>query len=125
MTINRQSLGRWGEEKAAAFLSDRGFTILARNARTPYGEIDLVARQERETGEPVVMVEVKTRTSTGFGYPEAAVTGRKREHLKNSAEYYMQQHPELGRSWRIDVIAIHQCAGDPELDIQHFMNAVS
>jgi putative endonuclease len=43
MTNSRQSLGRWGEALAAEYLCRHGYTILERNVRTPYGEIDLIA----------------------------------------------------------------------------------
>ena len=56
-TSPRQSLGRLGEDLAAQYLAEQGFAILARNVRTPYGEIDLLAQQ----GDLVVFVEVKTR----------------------------------------------------------------
>jgi len=45
---SRQRLGAWGEGVAAQYLSERGYTILGRNIRTPYGEIDIVARQEED-----------------------------------------------------------------------------
>jgi putative endonuclease len=46
---HNQKVGRWGEETAVVFLTQRGYAILARNARTPYGEIDIVAKQEDVT----------------------------------------------------------------------------
>jgi putative endonuclease len=53
----RHELGRLGEELAAAHLSDLGFAVLARNARTRHGEIDLIAFD----GQAIVFAEVKTR----------------------------------------------------------------
>ena len=44
MTKSNQIVGQWGEEMAATYLSARGYEILARNARTPYGEIDIIAK---------------------------------------------------------------------------------
>lgn len=125
MKNRRQSLGKWGEEKAAEYLLEAGFQILDRNARTPFGEIDLIARQELDDSQEIVMVEVKTRSSSRFGFPEEAVSRQKREHLKNSAEAYMVQHPELGVHWRVDVIAIQKPANEVEPEIQHFVNAVN
>ena len=44
MSGRRQAIGRWGENVAAGYLERNGYEILDRNARTPYGEIDLIAR---------------------------------------------------------------------------------
>jgi len=61
MSTSRQALGQWGESLAAHYLQQRGYTILARNVRTAYGEIDLVARQLEPPAAVTVFVEVKTR----------------------------------------------------------------
>jgi putative endonuclease len=45
MRRSNQSLGHWGEQKAARYLQEKGYRIIERNMRTPYGEIDLIARQ--------------------------------------------------------------------------------
>jgi putative endonuclease len=135
MTNPRQSLGRWGEELAARYLVERGCMILARNVRTPHGEIDLIAsegslatpRAEQRPGQAdiatIVFVEVKTRASRSLGPPEVSVSSRKTAHLLASAQYYIQQHPEVSCAWRIDVIAIEQKGGLPP-EIVHFRNAV-
>ena len=49
---NSNTLGAWGEEKAARFLTERGYTVLERNFHSRYGEIDLIA----EDGEFLVFV---------------------------------------------------------------------
>jgi putative endonuclease len=126
----RQILGRWGEKLAGEFLIEHGYTITATNVRTPYGEIDLIVRQpgQAEAGlanaEVTVFVEVKTRTSNAFGYPEEAVTSRKQAHLLGAAQHYLQEHPELGGDWRIDVIAIERSREGKPPVIHHFENAV-
>lgn len=120
MRETRQQLARWGENLAAEVLSGKGYQLLGRNFFTRYGEIDLIFMD----GGQVVMVEVKTRTSLAFGLPETAVTQRKAEHLRIAAEHYLQQHPELGNSWRIDVVSILRLPGkEPEVVI--FENAIS
>jgi putative endonuclease len=117
----RQSLGRLGEALAGAFLNDKGYTILERNWRTPYGEIDVVAKQ----GESIVFVEVKTRSSKGLGPPEISITPRKAEHMRSSAEYYIQQHPETNADWRIDLITIQLQSDDSPAIIDHFENVLT
>ena len=120
MSRSRQSLGRWGEKLAADFLNEHGYIVLEKNVRTPYGELDLVTRQ----GEVIVFVEVKTRTSSVFGYPEEAITPRKQEHLLASAQDYLQAHPELSGDWRVDVISIECTSSEGTPEIKHFENAI-
>jgi putative endonuclease len=119
MAKQKQILGRWGEKKAERFLVEKGFEIIDRNARTEYGEIDLVARK----GDETVFVEVKTRSSTAFGFPEESVSKIKQQHLADAAETYLQSHPELDAEWRIDVISIRRIEGKPP-EIVHFEYAV-
>jgi putative endonuclease len=116
----QQTIGRWGERLAEQLLLQQGYTILARNARTPYGELDLVAR----CPQGIVFVEVKTRTSSAFGLPENAITPRKRVHLLESAQHYLLEHPELDGDWRVDVIAIQGKPSDPQPQIEWFENAL-
>jgi putative endonuclease len=133
---SRQELGKWGEGLAVDYLLQRGYFILERNARTPYGEIDLVTRQDlsQSGSQPdsavllssvTVFVEVKTRSSEAFGFPEESITPRKRAHLLSAAQAYLQSHPELDGDWRVDVIAIQCSASSREPTILHFENAVT
>jgi putative endonuclease len=115
MTRN-QRIGKWGELAAADYLLERGYDIVARNIRTPYGEIDLIAKKDGF----LIFVEVKTRTSKVFGPPEIAVSTRKQGHMLSCAEYYAQQN-EIDR-WQIDVIAVEKINDNTE--ITHFENAI-
>jgi putative endonuclease len=116
----RQSLGRWGESQAAQYLSQKGFTILERNARTPYGELDLITREN----DTLVFIEVKTRASTSLGPPEVSVSTTKQKHLLAAAQAYVQAHSELIQDWRIDVIAILRLKDRPP-QIEHFENIIT
>jgi putative endonuclease len=117
VSTRRQELGRWGEDLAADWLVRHGCEILDRNVRTPYGEIDLVARQ----GDLLLFVEVKTRTNRTFGLPEESVTSRKQAHMLAAAEYYASQL--AAESWQIDVIAIEGKPGEKG-DIVRFENVL-
>ncbi len=112
-----QSIGRWGEQAAAEYLREHGYEIVSQNVRTPYGEIDLIARKEDLT----FFIEVKTRTSRSFGPPEIAVGPRKQAHLVACAEHYSQQNAI--DHWQIDVIAVEKRANG--MQITHFANALS
>jgi putative endonuclease len=118
VTNRRQMVGRWGETLAAGYLEQRGYEILERNARTPYGEIDLVARE----GEILVFVEVKTRTNRTFGLPEDSVNLRKQSHMLAAAEYYAAD--KGAENWQVDVISIERRPGEKP-DIVHFENVLS
>lgn len=126
MSKTRQRLGQWGEELAAQYLHGQGFTITARNVRTPYGEIDLIAEKKPDSEnkeKSTIFIEVKTRTTQSFGYPEEAITDHKRENLISSVEHYLQENPDLEGEWRIDVIAIERYSNREPI-INHFENAV-
>jgi putative endonuclease len=118
---SRQKLGQWGEEAAANYLIVHGYHIIESNHRTPYGEIDLVASLEELT----IFIEVKTRASKTLGLPEISITPRKQIHMRQSAEYYIQQHPQLSGSWRIDVVSVQQHAAGQPPTITHFQNAIT
>lgn len=101
-TGTNQKLGRWGETLAEEFLADKGFEPVGRNIRTESGEIDLIMRKEYL----LIFVEVKTRTSTSFGFPEESVTEQKSEHFIAAVEEYLEANPSENMDWRIDVVAI-------------------
>jgi putative endonuclease len=119
MTAVKQRLGRWGENLAAEYLTGKGYVILSRNYRTPYGEIDLVARKEEMT----VFVEVKTRSGKGFGLPEEAVTLEKQQHLLEAIQAYWLTQEQEG-AWQVDVIAVLRLPGRQPVEIEHFENAI-
>jgi putative endonuclease len=116
----RQNLGRWGEKTAERFLIRKGYQIIGKNVRTPYGEIDLIGEQ----GGVIVFIEVKTRSSTDFGLPEEGITPKKQARMVNAAEAYMQDHPDLSMGWRLDVIAIRKIPGNQLPEIVHFENVL-
>ena len=118
MTRDNQRLGKWGEEAVAVDLAEHGYQILARNARTPYGEIDIITKQ----GDITIFVEVKTLRSSKNFFPEQNVTARKQAHMLACAEHYAAENAI--DHWQIDVIAVEGKLGR-EPKITHFENAVS
>jgi putative endonuclease len=93
--------GRRGEDLAAAFLTERGYKVIARNVRVPGGEIDLVCV---ESGV-LVFVEVKRREGASFGSALSAVDARKRRKLRVIASDYAQIVAPMARV-RFDVVTI-------------------
>jgi putative endonuclease len=113
MTRERLLLGQAGETLAADTLKKHGYKILTRNYRTPYGEIDLIARH----GDTLVFIEVKLRRSEVFGPPQAAVTATKKRHLKLAAQYYLQRRRAEDIKVRFDVVAITLSGQLPQVEI--------
>ena len=120
MSTQKQAFGHWGEETAAGYLEANGYTLLDRNFHTAHGEIDIVASK----AGVLTFVEVKTRSSHSFAYPEDSVTRRKQAHMLSAAAEYLQAHPESGESWQFDVIAIERKAGNSP-EIIHFENVIA
>jgi putative endonuclease len=113
MSRERRLLGQAGEALAADTLQQQGYTILTRNYRTPYGEIDLIARH----ADTLVFVEVKLRRSEVFGSPQEAVNTAKQRHLQLAAQYYLNQQ-RLGEiKIRFDVVAITLSGTLPRIEI--------
>jgi putative endonuclease len=103
-------LGRKGEEWAAAFLEEKGFTIVERNWRYSRYEIDLVAVRNGL----LHFIEVKSRSSGRFNRPEDAVGKKKVEDLLKAVDAYLFLHPEY-RDFHLDIIAIEKKTdGRPE-----------
>ena len=86
---NARLLGQWGEEQAAKKLLRDGWTIVARNFRCRFGELDLVAKNETF----LAFVEVKLRKDGRFGSACEAVTLSKQRKLRAAAQYYLMGHP--------------------------------
>lgn len=108
-------IGKKGEDMAAEYLAGHGYEILERNYRAGRVEIDIIARH----GKIMVFVEVKTRTSEGFGYPEESVDETKQDCIQTCAEEYMVQTGWEGEI-RFDIIAVNL----KQLpDIRHFKDA--
>lgn len=116
----RQRYGAWGEHQAEKYLIDKGLRTLERNYRTAFGEIDLVMSQDSQ----LVFVEVKTRSSKRFGWPEESVTDKKTDHLLLAVEQYLADHPEALDAWRVDVISICGTPGGSTPEITWFENAL-
>jgi putative endonuclease len=110
----KDELGRAGEDAAADYLLAHGLRILDRNWRCGEGELDIVAAQ----GQALVVVEVKTRSGTGFGRPTEAVTWAKQRRLRRLAAAWLSAHGIRFASVRIDVIGL--VPGKPgEFTIEH------
>ncbi|MCU0303700.1 MAG: YraN family protein [Thermoanaerobaculales bacterium] len=119
--MNRQSLGRRAEWVAWLLLVLKGYRIRDRNWRAAGGELDLVAERRRE----IVFVEVKMRSSAGFGGAAAAVDRAKREALVRVSSAYLSSHDLWNRPCRFDVVTVERLRRPPYWSIRHHRNAFS
>jgi len=78
-------LGNFGEDEVEKFLKRQGYKILDRNYHCRFGEIDIIAIEDK----CLVFVEVKTRVSGKYGNPVNAVNGMKLQHMKKTALCYI------------------------------------
>lgn len=113
------SLGQRGEKAAARYLRRQGYRVLARNVRSKFGELDLVALD----GRTIVFVEVKTRVHHEAGLPAEAIDSDKQRRLTRLALHYLRRHRLLEQSTRFDVVAVTWPQSSRPPSIKHYRNA--
>ena len=99
--MKNKDTGNFGENLACNYLIKKGFMILEQNWRFKHLEIDIIACKENR----LHIVEVKTRSSIVFGYPEQFIKKQKMQFLKNATAMYQLQHPKW-KQIQFNVIAI-------------------
>lgn len=101
--MNKRTVGRITEDRAATFLQEQGYGLIAQNVSCRIGEIDIVATED----DTLVFAEVKYRRTDAYGLPEQAVGIKKQATIRRCAQWYMQRNriPE-DRPVRFDVIAM-------------------
>lgn len=112
--------GKAGELAALQFLKHSGYKVLETNARTPFGEIDMVA----EKNGAIIFVEVKTRTTSSLGPPYLSITKAKERHIIKNALCYLKRHGLAESYWRIDVVSVKLNYDYRVESIELFENAV-
>src|ERR1700675_291676 len=117
-----QRTGRRGEEDAYFYLRRRGYTIIARNYRSPHhrGELDLVGWDR----DVLCVIEVKTRTTHDVKPAEAAVDRHKQKELSMVARDFLRLMPASSQ-WRVDVLSVYYDSGRRRPSFALFQNAFS
>ncbi len=101
--MENKKVGGKGEFVAAECLKNKGYKIVKTNYTNKIGEIDIIAYHD----DAIVFVEVKTRSTSNFGYGKEAVDFRKQQKIRNVATAYLKQNKLLDSSCRFDVIEIN------------------
>ncbi len=109
--------GNAGEDLGADFLKGRGFRIVARNYRTRFGEIDIVAEHRGE----LVFVEVRSLSSSSRHLPEETISFEKQKRLSLTAQAYLQKNRLEDRVARFDILAIEIDGSTPT--VRHLPDA--
>lgn len=124
MTERRQRLGRTSEDLVAERLSAAGWRVLARNARSRHGELDIVALD----GRTLVFVEVKAGqvgATHGPVRPVHAIHARKQSQVRRLASAWMAEHRDLPRytAIRFDAVGVSFDRAGRLVEIEHIPNA--
>ncbi|OHX65817.1 YraN family protein [Flammeovirga pacifica] len=121
MTSNKtpkQQLGTKGENIACDYLETKGYTILRKNYKAGYHEIDIICQKNRF----LVFIEVKTRSSVSFGMPEQHLSKQQEKNITNAAIRFTdsQKFDQLPLV-RYDIISI--VFQGLEYKLSHFQDA--
>ena len=106
--MSNKYTGTKGEEMAAAYLTQNGYSIVERNWRFKHWEVDIIASK----GNCMHFFEIKTRTSDMYGHPEESISRKKMTNLRNAAEEYQYLHPEW-KYVQFNVLAIKMYFNQP------------
>lgn len=105
---HHNTTGTQGENMALQYLSEKGFVILHQNWRHSHWEVDVIA----SFNQTLHFIEVKTRRTKKFGYPEEDVTKRKLTNLINAAEEFVYLYPGWKRI-QFDILSINLVRNEP------------
>ena len=105
---HHNTTGKLGEQMAVEYLLQKGFVILHQNWRHSYWEVDVIA----SLNETLHFIEVKTRRTKKFGYPEDDVTKKKVTNLINASEEFLYLYPEWKRI-QFDILSINLLRNEP------------
>ena len=120
MSTPRMALGALAEDIAARSLESRGYTILDRNFRRPWGELDIVAKK----GDTVMFVEVKANRQYLSGFePELRANRAKMEKVIRTARTWLsyRKYP-AEQPWQIDILSVTFNENKETAQIKHFKN---
>jgi putative endonuclease len=118
--MDRISTGALAENIAARYLQSKGYIIIAKNYRKPWGEIDIIAQRLNTT----VFIEVKANTTDHKGFePELRANGLKMHKVARTAQLYLQdRYPNQEKEWQLDIVSVVLNLPMKTASIKHFKN---
>ena len=116
--MNTTERGRAGEELALEFMKNKGYTAVAANFRSRFGEIDLIVKNS----EFLVFAEVKTRKDASFAHAREYVGYHKQRKLRATANYWLMSN-STNLQPRFDVIEVYRPNETAQPQINHIENA--
>ena len=105
MSKNNKLIGQFGEKIAACFITNSGNTIIYKNYKCKYGEIDIISTSKID----LVFTEVKTRQNINYGFPFESVTESKLKKIKKASQYFLLNEnlfQNYKLNLRLDIISI-------------------
>jgi len=118
--MDRARIGSLAEQTTVDYLQRRGYRIIDRNYRKPWGEIDIIAQY----GPTVIFTEVKANSRQVVGFePELRANGSKMHKVARTAQLYLQDRfPGQEKEWQIDIISVTFNVSTHTAAIKHFKN---
>ncbi|MCL4478155.1 MAG: YraN family protein [Deltaproteobacteria bacterium] len=111
---NKRKVGNKGEDAAVGFLKENKYKILDRNYRSKFGEIDIIAGDQKYT----VFVEVRSKNTEFYGNAEESIVKKKKKRITLTAMTYIQKNHLENSPVRFDVVVIN-----PDNSIEIIKNA--
>jgi putative endonuclease len=112
-TSPRHQIGAQAEDFAARYVQDQGYRVIAQNYHQRCGEIDLIVCRD----QLLVFIEVRRRKVSGYGDALQSVTSAKQRKLYQTAQHFLQQHPQYQHfDCRFDVLAFNQIGTQLQLE---------
>lgn len=111
----RYEIGIQAEKEAKKFLEAKHIEIVENRFKTPYGEIDIIAKDK----ETIVFVEVKFRKTNVL----ECISERQKERIKNASLYYLSMLTYSFDTIRFDAILIHPSKTHPFFKMHHIKDA--
>ena len=118
-SLSTHEKGVMGEDRAASYLTEHGYTIVDRNFRIRSGEIDIIAQKD----DFLIFVEVKSLPHGDIDTLSSELGIRKQQKIIKTAKYYLQNHRQYNYQYiRFDVLALDVAGLEP---VYHIINAFS
>ena len=115
--INKQEIGKIGENIVCKYLEKNNYKIICKNYRTKIGEIDIIAQ---DITKKIVFIEVKTRQNLNYGYPIEAINKQKLMHIYRTATLYILLNNLEKENIRFDAVEVY--IANKKAKVRHIKN---